>query len=316
MYDAEVATLVTAWYSCDIAVLCKLRGERDVLPGVYHVRDTTGQEWIVRIVERAQQPSLEHASHLLQWLEHVQYPAPRLRLPTPRRQPDTVPQYALQMLTFIPGQPLNRSPEALGMLASMLARLHILASNDLPPVNSWWYSPTVFGETVEQLHRGRQLVPDRYQMLIDQLLAVVGRLTPLQATGLIHGDCWYANAIRVHTDAVVLIDWDGAGRGSPILDLGALLLTSHYDLTNPLDVIVTPERINAIMTGYQAIRPLPLYEQEYLAASIPFYLAFNAGRLLASLATIDDAAVFQFQKLTARLEATSAISNVALQFLS
>lgn len=310
MIDAEVTAFVTVWYGCDIAVRCKLRGERHVLPGVYHVSDTAGQEWIVRVVERAQQPSLEHTARLLQWLEQRQYPAPRPQLPV-RRQQEA--DYAIQILTYVPGVPIDRSPKALGLLASTRARLHSLPTDNFPPVDSWWSPSTVFADTANRLQEGRRRVPVRYHALIDQLLATVSQLAQLEANSVIHGDCWYANAIRVGSDAVVLIDWDCAGWGPSVLDLGALLLTSHYDLANPFDVTVTPERIHAIMIGYQAVRPLPLDERGYLAASISFYLAFNAGRLLTSLASVDEAMEFQLEKLTARLAATSAISELARQ---
>ena len=73
---------------------------------------------------------------------------------------------------------------------------------------------------------------------------------------LTHGDCWYKNAIKTPQDGVVLIDRDCAGVGLPILDLGYLLLTSHYDLAQPLSITADAEKIRAIMRGYQAARPI------------------------------------------------------------
>lgn len=308
--QAEIITLLAEIYACEVVAWTKLRGEHDVVPGAYQARDTVGLEWVVRIGEPEQHAASAKTARLLQWLEQRQYPAPRLQLPV-RHQQEA--DYAIQMLTYVPGVPIDRSPKALGLLASTLARLHSLPTNNFPPVDSWWCPPTVFADTANRLQEGRRRVPRLYHALIDQLLATVSQLAPLEANSVIHGDCWYANAIRVGSDAVVLIDWDCAGRGPSVLDLGALLLTSHYDLANPLDVAVTPERIHAIMTGYQAVRPLPLDEQKYLAASISFYLAFNAGRLLVSLASVDEAVEFQLEKLTVRLAATSAIGELARQ---
>src|SRR5438046_1440218 len=60
--------------------------------------------------------------------------------------------------------------------------------------------------------------------LRESLAPIAGHDHNLRVT---HGDCWYKNAIKTADRGVVLIDWDCAGVGLPILDVGYLLLTSH-----------------------------------------------------------------------------------------
>lgn len=164
-------------------------------------------------------------------------------------------------------------------------------------------------------HYGRARVPDVYQSLIDQLLQVVHNLHDIEPNAIIHGDCWYPNGVRVSPTQAALIDWDCAGIGPAILDLGALILTSHYDLTQPLDIEVIPARIQTILASYQSIRPLSSAEKKHLAASIPFYLAFNMGRSLAELAADEQLDLFQLQKCAARYNAVVAISTYAASYV-
>ncbi|MEZ4680765.1 MAG: phosphotransferase [Caldilineaceae bacterium] len=63
------------------------------------------------------------------------------------------------------------------------------------------------------------------------ILAQVGQWSAMPNT-LLHGDPNHVNAVctgiadRTAPNSLVLIDWDNAGLGPPILDLGYLLLTA------------------------------------------------------------------------------------------
>lgn len=312
--NAEVVDIIMTVYQREVTLLTVLRGKQNTLYGVYYLRDISGSEWIIRIVEPIHRATLENTALLFRWLEEVDYPAPRLVATATGQHIGFDKRYAVQMLTYIPGAPISRSPADLGLIATVLASLHVLGSTTAPVVQSWWYSPNVFLTTAARLTHGRSLVSSQYQPLIDQLLVTVHHLQTLPSNGIVHGDCWYPNAIRVREQEAVLIDWDCAGLGPTVLDLGALLLTSHYDLSQPLHVDVTPERIEAILACYGAVRPLSLEEVPSLIASIPFYLAFNAGRYLATKIHPDEVDVFQIQKLAARHAAVAAIGAYTLRY--
>jgi len=100
---------------------------------------------------------------------------------------------------------------------------------------------------------------------------------------LIHGDCWLPNAVRTPDDQVVLIDWEGAGKGAAILDLGSLILRCQYDTFGGIPSTLTPERIAAAIAGYVSRRLPTPSEMHLLPDAIRFPLAWVGAWLLGRL---------------------------------
>jgi thiamine kinase-like enzyme len=92
-----------------------------------------------------------------------------------------------------------------------------------------------------------------------------------------HGDGWYMNAIKGDDCGVYLIDWDNVGMGAPILDLGYLLLSSHFRLESPFVIEPDHESIQAIMEGYQQHYELSGQEIYGLLPAVQFLLAYQLG---------------------------------------
>jgi Ser/Thr protein kinase RdoA (MazF antagonist) len=134
-------------------------------------------------------------------------------------------------------------------------------------------------------------------------------LAPVEALPvcIVHGDCWPLNAVLTPDRAIVLIDWDGAGYGPPLLDLGKLLLAAHYDLSRPLEVEANPAWVAAMLEGYAERRPLGAAERALLPAAVPFWLAYSAAEYAEATSTLATDDLF-FQKLRARLAAAEAIA--------
>jgi Ser/Thr protein kinase RdoA (MazF antagonist) len=90
---------------------------------------------------------------------------------------------------------------------------------------------------------------------------------------IIHGDCHLGNVVGTPAHGYSFVDWEAAGRGAAVTDLG-LLLSSSLDPAND-----TPNRaiIQAIIDGYAAHRALSRIEQNLLADAIRF-------RILVTLA--------------------------------
>ena len=132
-----------------------------------------------------------------------------------------------------------------------------------------------------------------------------------------HGDCWYRNAIKTSSGQVRLIDWDNAGIGLPVLDLGNLLLTAHFEQSKPLILEPHEANIKAIMNGYQQQRRIARVERACIADAMRFLLAFQLGSYAAD-ETLAQHPEFPFvlEKLQARYDATQPIAELAAQFFA
>ena len=258
--------------------------------------------------------SFFHTGQLLLLLEKQGYPAPRVRLTSRGATVGSVGDWHMLMLTYIEGNRATPDPDTLGLQAEVTAQLH-----SLPPAvdmrDSRWRLDAVVGRLARDLVQAGDRLPAEMRAMN---VAMLSNLENLQAQMdlpicLIHGDCWYMNAIR-DQQHVTLIDWDQAGRGPAVLDLAYLLLTSHYDLSAPLEVQPNKSLISAIIHGYCSRRRVTDRERAVLFDAIRLVIAFAVGQYYAEHNAIvaDD---FIARKLQARFEATREIADIAAQCL-
>jgi homoserine kinase type II len=284
--------------------------------GIYRIADSEGRSWVLRAIRHADAREwLARPAAALLWLERQEYPAPRV---LPARDGDPVAEWSgwsLLITSFLPGDPVRPLPEPLRLTADALGRLHGVR---LPPTESGSRLAT------SRLHFSRALPVDLplpetvasrlplwlssiYRDLYATMLRVRDRADlPLS---LVHGDCWYTNAILTTPDRVAFIDWDNAGAGAAVLDLGYLLLSSHYDLDRPATVSPNASLIGAILEGYSRHRRLSAAEREALPIAIRFPLAMHgAAQLLEGEPAEGDLVI---RKLRARFAATEGIARLA-----
>jgi thiamine kinase-like enzyme len=161
--------------------------------------------------------------------------------------------------------------------------------------------------------------PKDFQSLVDDLHAAMIELQ--HQTGphlcITHGDCWYRNAIKTRESGIVLIDWDQSGIGLPELDLGNLLLSSHFNFDQPLQIQVDKSKIKVIVQGYQSQCPIRAQNVEHMANTMRFLLAWQLGSYIT-----DDRLFlhpdfpFVLQKLQVRYQATRDIAHVTVDYIS
>ena len=102
----------------------------------------------------------------------------------------------------------------------------------------------------------------------------------LLPTAVVHGDPWPGNAIRTARDEVTLIDWENAGLGVPLLDLGYCLLECHLDAGLPSEkpsarhIRPDEDRLAAVAAGYSQYRRLQPAERDLLPDGMRFAAAF------------------------------------------
>ena len=213
---------------------------------------------------------------LLSYLEQQGYPAPRVF--RSRNGTATVRHECWNILitTYLEGQARLVSPDNLYLLASAVGRLHCLA---LPPSvsPSWWNTSYSLPHALGQLEACAPFIPASHQAFYEQckraFVTIQLALDQLPEC-IIHGDVWAPNGVRTSEQEVVLIDWEGAGRGAALLDLGELLLKGQFDTRGAMPETINEASIAALVAGYaQWRRPEPL-ECELLLDALRFRIAW------------------------------------------
>jgi Ser/Thr protein kinase RdoA (MazF antagonist) len=288
--------------------------------GIYRVQDAQGDKWLMRLVRPAEETDwLTSAARLLDWLAQHHYPAPAVRRTTSQQRVALIDGWASILLSYVEGSVLGiSSADDLGAFATMVARLHCLRVDEPSALPQSRSHPNTIATAAQQLANQGAKLPQAFQALAANLHVSMCRLQqqlPPQL-GITHGDCWYQNAIKTSAGQITLIDWDCAGVGLPLLDLGNLLLTAHFDLSQPLLLEPHGANIKAIMYGYQQQRQLTAAERACLADAMRFLLAFQLGSYLAEEALTQHADFpFVLQKLSARYQATQPIADIAAQYV-
>ena len=258
---------------------------------------------------------LRSRAAVLDWLEEHAYPAPRV---IRTRSGDVVGLagvWATLATTYVTGTPLRPGTGQLRLLGEALGRLHALgeAPGRPPPLGQVLGRPHPLGEAMGRPHplgaagrgaaMGRAawdpetaipavlsrleavegLAPADWRPLLDRFRAVllaVRQRAPALPFSVVHGDPWPGNAIHAAQDQIILIGWENAGLGLPLLDLGFCLLECHLDVglpdNQPSAWHIHPEekRIAAIVAGYSRWRQLQPAEKDLLLEGIRFPAAY------------------------------------------
>lgn len=283
--------------------------------GLYRVHDTQGSIWILRLLNvPSVVDSLTQIAELLQWLEQHHYVAPRLVLTHNHQVVGFLNGWGSLLLSYIDGAVLNVHSTDFAHLGFTLGQLHMMPLPNAGRVPRSRCDPVLLQtQTARQLAAGNNRVAPCFQPLLktlrDSLNVCISQNDPLCLT---HGDCWYKNAIKTRDGTVVLIDWDCAGIGLPILDVGYLLLTAHYDLTQPLQITPDTQKILAILQGYQRARRISETEWAQMQSALQCILALQVGEHVAEQPLIASDDVF-LQKVQIRMVASIEIAQIAQQ---
>jgi len=222
---------------------------------------------------------MQQQATLLDWCARRAALAPRVQ---PTRQGALVSTHAgwhALALDFISGTRPRETPPAYRRVAARLGELHELGRS-LPPneraqlPESWWAPLERAIARAQGLLAASAAIPPQWQRLADacqQTLDECRSLSGLPET-LIHGDCWLGNAVAHTPEQLVLIDWEYAGWGVGLLDLGSLLSDCFGYPEQPS--VIDEARIAAVMNGYQEQCPLSAAEHDALRLAIRFGSAF------------------------------------------
>lgn len=162
---------------------------------------------------------------------------------------------------LIPGEVQDPLPEALLPAAgALLARLHGFAPDGLDlPIGTRRLSST---------HRAAATAfPDRaFAEWIDGQLTQIGRHEEQhrRASVPVHGDLFADNLIVRPDGGLSVIDWETASLDDPLLDLGM----AAVGLCQTSDGLLSPERFQLVLQGYEGLRPLSAQDRAELPTEI------------------------------------------------
>jgi Ser/Thr protein kinase RdoA (MazF antagonist) len=288
------------------------------LRGIYRIRDAQGGVWVMRLKQGSEElEALAQTARALDWLAGCQYAAPSARTTIDQQLVGTIGDWAISVISYVEGSVLGMtSADDFKAFAQAVGRLHSLRVGNPSGFAPSRCHPDTIAIAAQQLASHHTNLPVVFQDLADNLHAsmrALQRIGPLLA--ITHGDCWYQNAVKTGPDQVTLIDWDNVGIGWPLLEIGNLLLTAHFDLSRPLMLQPSAANTEAILRGYQQQCRIPTGERAHLADAMRFLLAFQLGSYItdASLFKHPDFP-FVLEKLQARYNATQPIADIAAQY--
>lgn len=291
-----VIEYISACYHVQVASLHRLPSDSG--KSLYHVHLVDETHWILRVGEAQDLASFVELARLLVFFEQHNYLAERLVF-TPEHVPfATVSCWLLLMTTFLVGTPLPHTPVAFAHLGAIVGQLHALTPS-LPyvPVPAKMLPTDELAFAQHQLHAVASRLPRssiaQYELL-DKALEGMDRGTYLPTT-LIHNDCHPANALMTATGQVTLFDWDEAGMGPAVLDVGFLL--ANCDGKAPWDPLLPgapyPDAalLQAVIEGYARHHHLTPVELAYLPDAIRFRaLVFGACSFASAIERQNNAA--------------------------
>jgi len=237
----------------------------------------------------------------LDWLEEHDYPAPRMIRTRSGDPVGLAGVWATLATTYVTGAPLRPGTGQHRLLGEALGRLHALgdAPGRPPPLGrphplgaagrgaamgrAAWDPETAIPAALSRLEAVEGLAPADWRPLLDRFRAVllaVRKRAPAVPFSVVHGDPWPGNAIHAAQDQVILIGWENAGLGLPLLDLGFCLLECHLDVGLPENrpsawhIHPDEKRIAAIVEGYSRWRQLQPAEKDLLLEGIRFPAAY------------------------------------------
>jgi Ser/Thr protein kinase RdoA (MazF antagonist) len=280
-----VQILERMYYAGPVQLSLLAHGEKDV----FHVQRSPAPDWIVRIYPVTDPaPSRDRVlalAQLLVFLEHHQYPAERVVRTIDGAFTTRIDRWHILVTTYL-GPPLqtwqpastgladpnlihagssNRDPQLLFIIGALLSRLHALDATG--PAGELITAPGLqaASELAWASHCLAQIQDRVPPHLQDEYARLTTRIRQIRRFDecpqtIIHGDAHLGNVVVTPTNAFVLIDWEAAGRGAAVTDLG-LLLSSSVD---PSDDTLNVAIIHAIIDGYCAHRAITQVERDLL----------------------------------------------------
>ncbi|MCI5224071.1 MAG: hypothetical protein D3924_15725 [Candidatus Electrothrix sp. AR4] len=263
---------------------------------------------------------LSAMSKVLDFLEQKNYRSPRIIKTSNGELTTTDSSQGIILLDYIEGKQADSSLPSLHALGQSLGRLHSLKlplMDKAIPLPETLYSPqNEIDNSIQALNRISKKITSDTKQAYDYFLSILNQLHILEDTPktIIHTDASSGNAVISKTGNAIFIDWDDAGIGYSLIDLGYLLCTSVNDQPCLHGLKPIPERIKSIIYGYRQHHCLlTQIEQESLMQGICFSATlYGVDHLVRSIE--GSANGIEWRWWWARCRAATEIANIALQY--
>lgn len=177
----------------------------------------------------------------------------------------TYGKYFGVLYPFVPGIPPGPSDMTCKEVGTALARLHRIEHDPLELQRLRSHEAVGFGPKEIRDYVASSACPQDYREAFeyffpDRLETFLSR--PFEK-GIIHGDLYYDNTLFNNNHLSTVLDFEQAGIGEYVLDLGISLSGTCLEKGR----IITP-LVNSYLSGYESVRPLSREEKIHLDDSI------------------------------------------------
>ena len=315
--------LVEEAYGCRGAVLESISPYLFENRGIYRVDEEKEAPSVLRAF--LDDVTIELTGHVavLDYLQQRAFPAPRVRRTRDGKLLAFYAGWTALLVSFLEGEVADFTPESLELLGNLTSHLHVLSYNILAETEhvrlpESRLRPTQFAsQAIDNLMQALPSAPATLRQSYEDALEALRRVQQARQAGLlpetlIHGDCWPRNAVRIPEGGMALIDWDCAGIGPAILDVGYLLLACHLSKPQLPAMQADEQCIAAVVRGYCQQRKPSAAELDILEDALLYDVARRIG-LESTPATLSDNELW-LQKMLARYRVAPEIAAIARRY--
>ena len=286
--------------------------------GIYRADFADGRSYVLRAFRYDVKNDLLGQADVFDYLAQQDYPAPRL-LRTHSGFPIAIfENWMAVMVSYVEGTLLDFSTHDLTQLGVRLGMLHAISEQTRPEANHLPDSRLYPRQIPPQSFASETFIATLPQELAALYEASKTTIATLQHASslpitLLHGDCWSHNAVLRSDGQVTMIDWDCAGLGPAILDVGYLLLMCHLGRPQLPKMYADSVRISAVIQGYCQYRRPTTNELLVLREAVHFETARRVITYdMLSHVGSDWQKDIHLQKELARFAVSDEIATIAL----
>lgn len=266
----DLVNIITGEYGFEIRDIQSLDDKE--IPRAFKII-TSNEIFVLRLFDSRTRDKLESDITVLKFLEEKEFPAPKV---IQSLKSQNIFTYGIQtgfVTSFIEGKHPILNNQTIEKTAILIAKLHSLKISPNIPISTWNISEgnKLVAQNIQQLSSQKI---EHWDEIIPQLTEAFKQLPDLTNLPpvLIHTDIGINNTIESSNGTLTFIDWDDAGVGQSVIDIGNVLsqvLISFKD-NESLDPIFDEELAKVFLDAYQVIRPLSHGEKKQIVTGMQF----------------------------------------------